>query len=436
MKHFAVLFLLMLAGANAGAQMFSTTSYMKAVFDNSPDLKAAQEAVQVAKSAYSVSLYNAALPSMSITANSPLYGFSDQSHWEGLRFNRNEVVPSAAVAWNLFDSGRGVLSVKVSRLAQNSAELNLKITMQSLALTALANYINLIEEKKLLDVAENNLKDQQAQHDIAKNLYDSGLQNLISLLQAETDMRSSQLRLAQAKAAYQQALVTFNTAINRDDPFAPATLDETVDTSTDALPSPEHDLASARQNRYEMLQQEIALRSADAAYELTKRNQLPEFKLDVSWTRYGLSMFGLTNTSSADPNPNYSLAATLNVPLGFFWLQQHEQIKSAGATKRTAYDTYEAERRTVVNDVVSARISLELNINSLDVATFMQQSAAKKLEVVQEQYKQGTSDSTQLSQAQSDLLSAQNSYTTALYQTALYRAQYRKAIGEQLWGQQ
>ena len=434
MRQIIVLSLLLFAAAQARAQMFSTVSYTQAVFANSPELQSSEEALKIAQSSYNSTLYNAALPSMSLAAASPLYGFSDQSSWEGARLNRNEVTPSAKVAWNLYDSGRNVLSVKAARYSRENAEFNLKIQMQSLALSALNNYINLLLQEKLLAVAKRNLKDQQDQYTVSKALYDGGLQNLISLLQAETDMRSSQLRLAQSEASYQQALVTFNTAINRENPFAEATLDENLDISTAPLPAPELDLSHARSYRYEMLQQDMELLSADNAYALTKRNQLPELKVDASWEKSGLEMFGLSNTSDATPNPNYSIAATLNIPLGFFWLQQHEQIKSAAATRRTAKNTYEAQRRSVISDVVAARISLALNINSLDVATFMQQSAAKKLEVVQEQYKQGTSDSTQLSQAQSDLLTAQNSYTNALYQTALYRAQYRKAIGEQLWG--
>jgi len=417
----------------ARAQTFTNSSYMRDVFAASPELKSAEESVRIADNSYFSTLIETSLPSLSLTAGAPLYGFSDLGGWEGARLNRNEVSSSARADWNLFNSGRDMLALKSARYSKDIAELQLKQLRQGLALSALSTYYNLLLKYKLLDVARGNLRDQESQNAIAKSLYENGLQKLTDMLQSDTDLRSSQLRLAQAEADYQNALVNFNSAIDRD-PLADCHLDETLNISSAPLPSPERDTAKALAQRYEILQAEINFKSSQNSYKRTLLDNLPEFRVDAFWSKNGLVTFGLPG-SGAVPDPDYGVTAALNIPIGFFWQSQKNKVSSAMSAQRQTANALESGRRSVRGEVVSSRVALNLQQRSLDLAEFKTKIAKQKLELIQEQYRQGATDSIHLTQAQSDYLDSQNQYTNALYQTVLNTAQYKKSLGEPLWEQ-
>lgn len=422
--------LLSLLAPFAGAETFSTTTYMQAVFAASPDLEAAQNSLESAKNSYANSMINGYLPSMSLSAATPLWAYNG-TRWDGLRLNRNEITSSAQINWNIYNMGKDSLSLRGASISRDIAELSYKSTKQNEAMTALTNYYNLLTDQKLLDVARRDLTDQEAQYNLSQNLYKDGLQSLTDLLQSETNWRASQMRLTSAEATYQQQLLTFNTQINRE-PFAPVELTDAANESTSTLAAVQGDFERALRDRFEMQSAEASVRNAEITYRQAVLAQAPVFSVDFNWTKSGLQMFGLPS-SSASPNPSYSIGASLSVPLGFFWMAQRNEIKNAAFTRRAASLTLENRRRSIRSSVVSARIALELNSSSLGLSKLKKTIAQQKLRLVEEQYRQGVADSIKLTQAQNDDLAAQQDYTTLLYQLELKRAQYHESVGIPLW---
>jgi len=239
------------------------------------------------------------------------------------------------------------------------------------------------------------------------------------------------MRLTSAEATYQQQLLTFNTQINRE-PFAPVELTDAANESTSTLAAVQGDFERALRDRFEMQSAEASVRNAEITYRQAVLAQAPVFSVDFNWTKSGLQMFGLPS-SSASPNPSYSIGASLSVPLGFFWMAQRNEIKNAAFTRRAASLTLENRRRSIRSSVVSARIALELNSSSLGLSKLKKTIAQQKLRLVEEQYRQGVADSIKLTQAQNDDLAAQQDYTTLLYQLELKRAQYHESVGIPLW---
>jgi len=178
--------LLSLLAPFAGAETFSTTTYMQAVFAASPDLEAAQNSLESAKNSYANSMINGYLPSMSLSAATPLWAYNG-TRWDGLRLNRNEITSSAQINWNIYNMGKDSLSLRGASISRDIAELSYKSTKQNEAMTALTNYYNLLTDQKLLDVARRDLTDQEAQYNLSQNLYKDGLQSLTDLLQSETN---------------------------------------------------------------------------------------------------------------------------------------------------------------------------------------------------------------------------------------------------------
>lgn len=429
-KFAAAALLLVVATPKAGAETFSTSTYMQAMFAASPDLEKAQNSLESARNSYSNSFINGYLPSMTLSAGTPLWAYNGTT-WGGARLNRNEVTSSAQISWNLYNMGKDSLSLRSAAFSRDLAELSYKETKQSQALSALSYYYNLLTDQKLLDVARRDLADQEAQYLLSQNLYKDGLQSLTDLLQSETNWRASQMRLTSAEATYQQQLLSFNTQINRD-PFAPVELVDAANESTTTLVAVEVDFDRALRDRFEMQYAETNVRTAEITYRQAVLAQAPAFSVDFNWDKSGLQMFGLPS-SSASPNPSYSIGASLSVPLGFFWMAQRNEIKNAALTKRAASLTLENQRRSIRSSVVSARIALNLNSSSLGLSKLKKTIAQQKLRLVEEQYRQGVADSIKLTQAQNDDLTAQQDYTTLLYQLELKRAEYHETIGIPLW---
>lgn len=425
-----IIIFLLFSVSVAHSEQYTPAGYIGAVFAVSPDVKTQELSYKIAKNNFEAAFIDANLPSLSLAAETPLFGYNG-ADYRGLRLDRSEITSSANISWNLYNSGKDSLSIKSYRLSRDIAAMNLRAQKQTTALGALNAYYDLLLKAKLLKVALNDLNNQESLYIISQSLYKSGLQGLTDKLQSETNMRSSQLRYASAQAAYAQAQAAFNIPINRE-PDAPAELDETIVSSTEPATTVQTDINMALAKRPEVLSARMGLEQAEVTRRLSVREQLPSLNADFSWNKYGLSMFGLPS-SSADPNPDYAVTAKLYIPIGFFWQSEKRTVETASLTEDSARQSFETLQRGIKAGVFTARTQLDLQIRSLGLSDFMQDVARQKQDLVQEQYRQGIADSVKLSQAQSDYLTAQNSYVTALVQAALADAAYRRALGYSLW---
>jgi len=422
------------APAAAAAAPLTVGQFVALTLETSPSVRTAEQAFKAADAAYRSQLSAAILPTLSFSAAATPYGYNPNNGYvfQTWRLNEHDVTYNTSLDLNVFNSFQDFQKTRASKKALASAERAFWTARQNQAFASVQAFYDLDTKLKLLDVARQNLSAQEDQYNDSQDLYRNGMKSLADLLKSETDWRSSQLRIVDAAADERRSRVTANVLIGRDG-LADLALKSELQAGTTALPDVERDLAGALEARPEIAGARADLERAKIAVQQAAQQLFPTFKVDALWNHVDQASFGNVPPPAGPPNPNYSVGLALSLPFGFNVASQVYNLMQAKAQEKEAEQALEAAIRQARNDVYGAYISLDHDIQSYGLAVEKESIAQRTLDLVGSQYREGTADAIRMNQAQTDLLDAQVSRTQALYSIFTDRAQYQRAVGEQLW---
>lgn len=409
--------------------------YVQESLDASPVVKQASEDYENARRLWLSQVGSAVLPSLAVTGTAYPWGHNALN---GNRFNRwrlagDQTGFDTTASWVLFNSFKDYQAVRLAALTRDSSAYSLRAAQQALAIAAIRNYFDLNLKNMLLEVNRENLKAQQDQDAVTRDLYNHGLKSLGDLLKSETDLHSSELRAALSEAERKKSLLRFNLLIDRQ-PDAPAEIKEDLDPGTTELPRLTVDLGRALAQRPEIQKAQADLDHGVAAFRQSiQNNLLPTLAATAVWNRSDLATFGGSVAAAAPPNPKYYFGLTLSLPLGFNLFSQAQNVLAAKATERKLSQAMRDTVRTIRQEAYSSYIDLEQTYISYRVATLKESISRRSLDLALEQYRQGAMDAIRLAQSRLDYLDARTQRSQAIHDAFINRAQYKVAIGDSLW---
>ncbi|MDD5658062.1 MAG: TolC family protein [Elusimicrobia bacterium] len=413
-----------------GVSTFTAAGYVRAALEASPEVRQAAALFEASRQAWRSQAAAAWLPTLGAGAGAVPYGHDPAAgyafrHWS---LSRPDLAFQESVNLNLFNSFADYYKTRQAALARETAGSVLDASRQNRAFSAAQSFYDLGLKDRLLDVAVENLKIQKDGYDLTLDLYRNGMKSLADLLKSETDWRSSELLVSQAEAERRRALLQFNLLIDRP-ADAGAVLEVDLEPGTTVLPGLSVDVEYALSRRPELVFARLAVAAAETAASDAVRAGAPQFSADAAWSRTGNG----SRVGNPEPSPNYRLALSLSLPLGFNGASQIFNAASARARAAAARQDLGATIRQVRSEVHSAFIALGQALDAHRIAALKQDIARRNLELVNEQYKQGSADVIRLAQAQLDYLQARTEKSQALFGAFTSRFQYRLAIGEPLW---
>ena len=419
------------SAAAAETSTFTAAGYVRAALESSPEVRQAAALFEAARARWKSQTAAAWMPTVNFTGLAYPYGHdpSQSYRFEHWNLARGDTSLNTSVNLNLFNSFADYYKVRQASLSRDSAEQAHSTARQTRAFAALQAFYDLGLKNRLLDVAVENLKTQKDNYDLTRDLYQNGMKSLADLLKSETDWRSSELRLAQAEADRKRSLLQLNLLVGRP-ADEPATLAAELDPGTTALPSLAGDVDAALSLRPEMVSARLALETNEVAVSQTVRDGAPQLSVDAAYNR---TDNGRNIGTGGIPDPDYQLALRLALPSGFNGASQWLSVSAARARAAASRQDLAATQRQVRSEVHSAYITLEAALAAHRIAAVKEEIAQRNLELVNEQYKQGSADVIRLAQAQLDHLQARVERAQALFGALLSRAQYHLAIGEPLW---
>ncbi|HBL15456.1 MAG: hypothetical protein A2X36_13020 [Elusimicrobia bacterium GWA2_69_24] len=414
--------------------LWSTGTYVRAVLEASPEVQQAREdssaAAAVRRSqfarAYFPSLAFAAVLRPAQLAGGPRFTFGS---W---RAGADDLTLTPGLNWNFFNSFKDELSLRSKSLKQRAADLEFETRLQNTALGAVRTYYGLFLRDKLLAVSAQNLSVQKAQYELTLDRYQHGMKSLSDLLKTETDWQSTRLSAETAQAQRRLALFRFNVAVTRAED-SPAAFPDPAGAVPPAVPDLEAGLRSALLDRPEMRKDRLSLELADADYRLAKISAGPGLSLDFDLSQRYDAAYGRPPTSYGLRNTDYNFTLKLALPSAFNLYSQTQDVAAAGAQWRKSRQGSEALRRALREEVYQAHIELMRAIRSHEIALRKEDISRQNLEIVQEQYSQGSADVIRLSQAQADYFNAQQERVQSFHDANVNWARWQVAIGVPIW---
>lgn len=423
----ASLFLSAAFCAPSMAGTFTPKSYINAALGASLELKRAEQSFEQAKNAYTSAVLDAVLPSFRAGMDTALYE-GTAKNW---RLRKDNVNTSLGAAWNLYDSVSGpARKAKKARLDYRYSELSLLMVKQSEALKALNRFYGLFSAQKRVGIAKMNLASREKQYTDTNEQYHSGTRSRIEVTQSEGDKLQSELALAQAEFAGQNALMSFNELI-AEEPETPQEVALSTQEVSVPLPFPGGDLGRALENNFPLSRQKINLERIRLAADVETMSNYPEFRVDASWRRSGFGLpgaFGGRGASHA-----YGVTASLSLPFGFLGAQNYIGVKVQKAVLTSAELDLQNSMRTLKTSVLSAQKNIALQVKARKLLEFQVKAQKEAMDNLQAEYAEGGAGFLQLDNAQTKLLDSSNNQITAMNDLDIALANYRTLLGEKIW---
>ena len=317
---------------------------------------------------------------------------------------------------------------KIADLGLDIAEFSERLTRQDVILDAKNAYYLILKAQKLMDVADDTVKQIAAQKDVAENMYQVGMSPLNDLLQSQVQLANAKQGFITAKNNLELTKSQFNTLLRR-----PVNSPVSVVDILDFTPW-KHDidycLALAEDLRLEIEVADLEVQIAEKNYKLSQKDYFPSVNLTGTYTQRGTDwdVDGGTGISDKD---YWDVRATASWD---FW--QWGRTRYGVREKLSRLSQAKLRKQQVLDD-----IDLEVkqsylktqeaykNITTIEKAI---EQAKENLRITEERYKEQVSTTTDVLVAQTLLTETMTNYYNALYDFKIAKAILYRALGQEI----
>ncbi|MGD8650420.1 MAG: TolC family protein, partial [Desulfobacterales bacterium] len=285
---------------------------------------------------------------------------------------------------------------KIASMGLDVAEISEKLTRQDIILDAKNAYFSILKSQKLMDVAEDTVKQVTAQKEVAENMYQVGMSPLNDLLQSQVQLANDKQRFITAQNNLEISKSQFNTLLRRP-VNAPVAIVDILD-YTPFDQDINYCLTQANQNRLELQVADLEVQIAQKDYQLSKRSYFPSIDLTGTLTRRGTDWDVDGGEGIADKK-FWDIRATASWD---FWewgrtrygvKEKLSRLSQAKYSKENILDNIELE----VKQAFLRTKESEKNITTIEKAI---EQAKENLRITEERYKEQVSTTTDVLVAQ------------------------------------
>ncbi len=309
----------------------------------------------------------------------------------------------------IFTYNRTKVELARVELSYETALLRYLLQKLSLERNVAQTFYAVYSMQMRLDIANEELKNNQASHEITKNKVEGGLQALEELYQSEVNLATSRSSVYTAELNLQNAMDELKVVIGMPltDEFELVTVIKADSVKID----PDMALNHALANRMELRQRAIDIENS--MFNLLEAKTTNEFAGSIS------ASFGITANQEDlgqlfdNPTNTPSVGLTLNIPI-FDWGERKSEIKAAEAEiKRTEIDL-EIEKIDIQVNIRSIIRSIKNLENQITIQEKTVDNAELTYEINLERYKNGDLTSLDLGIIQSQLSDNKMALTNAI----------------------
>lgn len=295
------------------------------------------------------------------------------------------------------------------KLSYESALLRYLLQRLSLERNVAQNFYSVYSMQMRLNIANEELKNNQESHEIIKNKVEGGLLALEELYQSEVNLATSRSSVYTADLNLQNAMDELKRVIGMPltDEFELVTMIKADSVEID----PDMAINHALENRMELRQRAIDIENA--GFNLKDAKTTNEFAGSIS------ASFGVTANNEDlgqlfdSPTNTPSVGVTLNIPI-FDWGERKSEIKAAEAQLRSTEIDLETEKLDIQVNVRSIIRSIKNLENQIVIQEKTVDNAELTYEINLERYRNGDLTSLDLGIIQNQLSDKKMALTNAI----------------------
>jgi outer membrane protein len=302
----------------------------------------------------------------------------------------------------LFDFGQSLYAIRAAQASERSLEANVTTARETVIFNVKQGYVNLLQARRLLAVADENVRDNQKHVDLAKGRLDVGVATRFDVTQAEVQLANAELAQVTARNNVAVARETFRNALGGDEPLG-FEIEDTLDVH-DVQVDPDKAVEIAYEHRPEILSLELQQKSLGDQITARRLSYLPTVNGNANYN-YSGSQYPLENT--------WTVGAAVNLSV-FNGGLTTAQIDADKASLAQLQAQEQSLRHQVSLAVRQAALNLAQAADSIRVSEKGLQSARENLAIAEGQYAAGVGNIIALTDAEAGLITAEGNNVQAL----------------------
>ncbi len=321
--------------------------------------------------------------------------YSEFQHARSKTFSNNLYV---SLEQPIFTYNRTLMALRRLELDLEDAALSYAIRRLALERSVAQAFFDVYKNKMSLEIAREELSNQEQSYQIIKNKVDAGLSALEELYQAELNLSTSKSNVQNKQVILDNSLDAFKQLIG-------LSLFEETAVQADITHQPvQVDLQLALDHglkwRMELRQARIDIETSQ--FDLIQASATNEFRGDVTIS------YGVIGTDERFaniyevPTKNQRFSVSLQIPL-WDWGEKQSRIKSAEAVVKTRELSLEEERNSIIIAIRQVYRNLQNLEGQIEIARQNVRNAQLTYDINLERYKNGDLTSMDLQLYQNQL---------------------------------
>jgi outer membrane protein TolC len=307
-----------------------------------------------------------------------------------------------------------------------NSDLQLKVTEEKVKETVYRNYYGvLIAQKQLGYVVESIKRLEKLEHDQTE-MFKNGFAERLDIDKTTVNLNNTRTSEIQLRTATKNglALLKMNLGLTQADSLF---LRDTLSSDGIRQGILEDDFSYENRNEVKLLNSAIKLQNYDIRRH--KLSYFPTVSAFYNFQENGQRQGGDAGGSQPWFWYNTNLVGiNVSVPI-FDGFQKKNRIKQSQFTLEKVQNTLDMTKKGIDMEKTVAKNTLINAIVAMDAQEKNMELAVKVFNSVKIKYEQGVGSSFELLQADTDLQQAQSNYFRAMYEAALAKINYLKALG-------
>lgn len=309
----------------------------------------------------------------------------------------------------IFTYNRTRMETEQLELQYEASLLRYLIMRLALESSVAEQFYRVYSNQMSLEIARENLENNQESYEIIRNKVDGGLLALQELYQAEVNLATSRSGVYTAELTLANSKDQFKVLVGMDLDTAIVVAAEIL---ADTIPvNQELAINHAMVNRMELRQREIDLENAD--FELVQAKATNEFAGSIT-ASFGVQGNNEVFTQLFDtPTNTPAIGLTFSIPL-FDWGERKSTIRAAEVSKQSTEIDYDVEKTGIEVGIRSLVRNLKNLENQIRIQEKTVENAELTYDINLELYRNGDLTSLDLGMYQSQLADARIALTNAI----------------------
>lgn len=332
----------------------------------------------------------------------------------------------------IYDFGKTTGAIDAGKMNLKAVDSQLQRQLQDILFQVKMAYYNVLEKKRLVDVAMESVESFQQHLDRADIYYKTGVRTKIDVINAEVELSNARMNLVRSRYNLKTARVSLEQILGTKPNQGRYTLyddgvnlDNVIESMPPVLKSLEELIQVALEQRPDLLQFKQLTEAAKAQLRSVKGDYWPSITAEVRYNDYD------TNLSLYKDSWEAGVACTWKLFSGF-----HTQ----GAVAEARGGVLENKARfrdmqlTITSEVTDSYLKADESRQSVQIALQTLGLARENLTLAQKRYESGSYDVIEFNDAQLSLTRTLSELVVTYYNYLTAFAGIENAIGAQLGG--